>query len=356
MMLSLSVAAESQHRHRMQGGNRVFTLSRRNVMDAVIVIASAAALIGPLVTATVAGAAEFPTRAITLVVPYPAGGGVDAMARVVAQKLSDAFRQTVNVDNRGGGGGTIGTRAVARAAPDGYTLLLGHTGTISINPSLYAKLGMDPRKDFAPIGLVASMPVALLAHPSFPAKTAAEFIALAKKEPGKLNVGTSSVGTGGYMCAELFKAEAGIDIAIIPYKGTAPVMNDLLGGHVPIAFGVLPPALGNIEAGQLRAIAVTSKKRFSLLPDVPTFDESGMPGFEAVLHYGLLAPHGTPPEIVERLSAELRKLGNDPEVQKRIHLEGGDPLTSTPAEYADDIDREETKWSKLVQQLGLKVE
>lgn len=329
---------------------------RRGVSNAVIRIAAAIAFVSPLVANAVAHAADFPTRSITLVVPYPAGGGVDAMARVVAQKLSDAFRQTVNVDNRGGGGGTIGTRAVARAAPDGYTLLLGHTGTISINPSLYSKLGMDPRKDFAPIGLVASMPVALLAHPSFAAKTVADFIALARKEPGKLNVGTSSVGTGGYMCAELFKTEAGIDIAIIPYKGTAPVMNDLLGGHVPIAFGVLPPALGNIEAGQLRAIAVTSKKRFSLLPDVPTFHESGMPGFEAVLHYGLLAPSGTPPEIVEILSAELRKLGGDPEVQNRIHLEGGDPLSSTPAEYADDIDREEKKWSKLVHQLGLKVE
>jgi tripartite-type tricarboxylate transporter receptor subunit TctC len=301
-------------------------------------------------------AADFPTRAITLIVPYPAGGGVDAMARVVAQKLSDAFRQTVNVENRGGGGGSIGTRLVARAAPDGYTLLLGHTGTISINPSLYANLGMDPRKDFAPVGLVASMPVALLAHPSFPAKTVADLIALAKKDPGKLNIGTSAVGTGGYMCAELFKSEAGLDIALIPYKGTAPVMNDLLGGHVPVAFGVLPPALGNLEAGKLRAIAVTSKKRFSLLPDVPTFDESGMPGFEAVLHYGLLAPYGTPPEIVDRLSTELRKLGDDQEVQKRIHLEGGDPLTSTPAEYADDIDREEKQWSKLVRQLGLKVE
>jgi tripartite-type tricarboxylate transporter receptor subunit TctC len=329
---------------------------RRGVMNAVIILASAVAFAGPLLANAVAHAADFPTRTITLVVPYPAGGGVDAMARVVAQKLSDAFRQTVNVDNRGGGGGTVGTRAVARAAPDGYTLLLGHTGTLSINPSLYTKLNMDPRKDFAPIGLVASMPVALLAHPSFPAKTLADFIALAKKEPGKLNIGTSSVGTGGYMCAELFKVEAGIDIAIIPYKGTAPVMNDLLGGHVPIAFGVLPPALGNIAAGQLRAIAVTSKKRFSLLPDVPTFDESGMPGFEAVLHYGVLAPSGTPPDIVDLLSAELRKLGDDPEVQKRIHLEGGDPLSSTPAEYADDIDREEKKWSKLVQQLGLKVE
>ena len=234
--------------------------------------------------------------------------------------------------------------------------MLGHTGTLSINPSLYSKLGLDPRKDFAPIGLVASMPVALLAHPSFPARTVADVIALARKTPGTLNLGTSPVGTGGYMCAELFKAEAGVDIAIIPYKGTAPVMNDLLGGHVPIAFGVLPPALGNLEAGQLRAIAVTSKKRFSLLPDVPTFDESGMPGFEAVLHYGLLAPQGTPPEIIEILSAELRKLGSDPEMQKRIHLEGGDPLVSTPAEYADDIDREEKKWSKLVHQLGLKVE
>jgi tripartite-type tricarboxylate transporter receptor subunit TctC len=198
--------------------------------------------------------------------------------------------------------------------------------------------------------------VALLAHPSFPAKTVADLIALAKKDPGKLNIGTSAVGTGGYMCAELFKSEAGLDVALIPYKGTAPVMNDLLGGHVPVAFGVLPPALGNLAAGKLRAIAVTSKKRFSLLPDVPTFDESGMPGFEAVLHYGLLAPHGTPPEIVELLSAELRKLGNDEEVQKRIHLEGGDPLTSTPAEYADDIDRDEKRWSKLVRQLGLKVE
>ena len=303
-----------------------------------------------------ASAADYPTRPISIVVPYPAGGGVDAMARVVAQKLSEAFNQKVVVDNRGGGGGTIGTRAVARAEPDGYTLLLGHTGTISINPSLYVKLGLNPQKDFAPIGLVASMPVALLAHPSFPAKDIKEVIALAKKQPGKLNLGTSAVGTGGYMCAELFKSESGIDVAIIPYKGTAPVMNDLLGGHVPMAFGVLPPALGNLQAGKLRAIAVTSKKRFSLLPDVPTFDESGMPGFEAVLRYGLLAPAGTPKEIVDRLSVELRKLVSTEAVQNRIHLEGGDPLTSTPAEYAADIAAEDKKWGGLVRKLGLKVE
>jgi tripartite-type tricarboxylate transporter receptor subunit TctC len=215
---------------------------------------------------------------------------------------------------------------------------------------------MSPLKDFAPIGLVASMPVVLLANPSFPAKTVAEFIALAKKEPGKLNIGTSAVGTGGYMAAELFKSVAGIEATIIPYKGTAPVMNDLLGGHVAIAFGVLPPALGNIEAGKLRAVAVASPKRFSLLPNTPTFDETGLPGFEAVLHYGLLAPAGTPTEIVDKLNAELRKLADDKDVQQRIHMEGGDPLTSTPAEYIADIAAEEKKWGGLVRKLGLKVD
>ncbi len=313
-----------------------------------------AALFCLLAVAGGARAAAYPDRVVTLVVPYPPGGGVDAMARVVAAKLSDAFHQQVIVDNKPGAGGTLGTRLVAHAAPDGYTLLLGHTGTISINPSLYAHAGYDPRKDFAPIGLVASMPIALIAHPSFPAKSVADAIALAKKEPGKLNVGTSALGTGGYMTAEHFKSQAGVDVVIVPYKGSAPVINDLLGGHVPMAFSVLPPALGNIQAGKLRAIAVTSAKRFSLLPDVPTFDESGMPGFEAVLHYGLLAPAGTPKDIVDKLSVELRKLVDTEDVKKRIHFEGGDPLTSTPAEYAADIDKEEKKWSALVHKLKLK--
>jgi tripartite-type tricarboxylate transporter receptor subunit TctC len=301
-------------------------------------------------------AQDYPTRAITLVVPYPPGGGVDAMARVVAERMSTALGQQVLVDNRGGGGGLIGTRAVQKAAPDGYTLLLGHTGTISINPSLYANSGFDPRKDFTAIGLIASMPVVLLAHPSFPAKTIADVIALARRQQGNLNIGTSAVGTGGYMSAEYFKSAAGLDVTLIPYKGTAPVMNDLLGGHVPVAFGVIPPALGNLNAGKLRAIAVASPKRTPLLPDTPTFAESGLPGFEAVLHYGVLAPAGTPRPIVDRLNAELRKLAADEEVRKRIAAEGGDPLTSSPEEYARDIDQEETKWSTLIRKLNLKVE
>jgi tripartite-type tricarboxylate transporter receptor subunit TctC len=303
---------------------------------------------------TAVHAQNYPTRTINLIVPYPPGGGVDSMARIVAEKLSAALGQQVTVDNRGGGGGLIGTRAVQRAAPDGYTLLLGHTGTISINPSLYANAGFDPRKDFTAIGLIASMPVVLIANPSFPAKSIADLIALAKKD--KLNIGTSAVGTGGYMSAELFKSVAGIEANLIPYKGTAPVMNDLLGGHVPVAFGVIPPALGNLQSGALRAIAVASPKRTALLPDVPTFAESGLPNFEAVLHYGLLAPAGTPKPIVERLNAELQKLAADEEVKKRIHLEGGDPLTSSADEYAKDIDQEETKWSTLIKKLNLKVE
>jgi tripartite-type tricarboxylate transporter receptor subunit TctC len=301
-------------------------------------------------------AQDYPTRTITLVVPYPPAGGVDAMARIVAEKLSTALGQQVVVDNRGGGSGLVGTRAVVKAAPDGYTLFLGHTGTISINPSLYANAGYDPRKDFAAIGLIASMPVVLITHPSFPAKSVAEFIALAKREPGKLNVGTAPIGTGGYMTAEFFKAVAGIDVTIIPYKGTAPVMNDLLGGHVPVAFGVIPPALGNLQSGALRAIAVASATRTSLLPDVPTFGESGMPDFESVLHYGLLAPAGTPRPIIDKLNTALRALVDTDEVRKRITFEGGDPLTSTPDEYTADIDKEETKWSTLIRKLNLKVE
>jgi tripartite-type tricarboxylate transporter receptor subunit TctC len=303
-----------------------------------------------------ARAQDYPTRTVTLVVPYPPGGGVDALARIMADKLSAALGQQVIVDNRAGGSGLVGTRAFARSTPDGHTLFLGHTGSLSINPSLYANAGYDPRKDFAPIGLIAAMPVALIAHPSFPAKSVADVIALARKDPGKLNLGSSAVGTGSYLCSELFKAMAGVDMAIIPYKGTAALMNDLLGGHVPVAFGVLPPALGNIQAGTLRALAVTSSTRFSLLPNVPTVAESGLPGFEAVLRYGLLAPGGTPRAIIERLNKELRAAVGLDEVRKRIHSEGGDPLTSTPDEYAADIDREETKWATLIKKLNLKVE
>jgi tripartite-type tricarboxylate transporter receptor subunit TctC len=289
-------------------------------------------------------------------VPYPPGGGVDAMARIVADKLSAALGQQVVVDNRGGGSGLVGTRALIKSPPDGYTLFLGHTGSISINPTLYANSGFDPRKDFTAIGLVASMPVVLIAHPSFPAKTVGEMIALMKANPGKYNIGTSAVGTGGYLSAELFKSLTGVDAQIVPYKGTAGVMNDLLGGHVPVAFGVLPPAMGNLAAGTLRGIAMLDKQRFSLLPNIPTSHESGLPGFESVLHYGVLGPAGMPQPIVAKLNAAISAIAKTDDIKKRINNEGGDPLTSTPVEYAADIDQEERKWAALIKKLNLKVE
>jgi tripartite-type tricarboxylate transporter receptor subunit TctC len=303
-----------------------------------------------------AAADKNPLRPITLIVPFPAGGGVDAVARIVADKLATALGQPFVIDNRGGAAGVIGMRLAARAAPDGYTLVLAHTGSTSINPSLYANAGYDPRADFAPIGLIASTPVVLMAHPSFPAKSIAALIAMAKKEPGKINFGTPPPGTGGYLAAELFKSMAGAEMTIVPYKGTAALTTDLLGGHVPVGFNVIAPAMGSLRAGSLRAMAVAGPTRSSLFPDVPTVDESGLPGFEAVLHYGLLAPAGTPKDIITRLNTELRTLVAAPDVRERIAADGGDPLPSSPEQYAADIDREEAKWSVLIKRLNLKVE
>jgi tripartite-type tricarboxylate transporter receptor subunit TctC len=299
---------------------------------------------------------EYPTRTITLVVPFPAGGGVDTVARIVGEKLSIALRQQIVIDNRASGGAILGARVVARAVPDGYTLLLGHTGTISINPSLYANVGYDPRTDFAPIGLIATIPIGLVVHPSIPVKSVAELIALARREPGKLAIGTSVVGSGGYMAAELFKDAARVDMTIVPYKGTGPLANDSLGGHVPVSFNTLAPILSNILAGNLRALGVASTVRSTLLPQVPTIAETGLPGFEAVLRYGLLAPAGTPRDIVARLNRELRAAIELDDVKARIASDGGDVLVSTPEQYATDIDREERKWATLVRKLGLKVE
>lgn len=303
-----------------------------------------------------AGAQTYPTRPVTMIVPFPAGGGVDAVARIVAEKLSAGLGQQVVIDNRGGVAGVIGMRVAARAAPDGYTIVMSHTGITSINPTLYANPGYDARKDFTPIGLIASTPIVLMANTSFPISSVRDLIDLAKREPAKLNVGTPPPGTGSYLSAELFKAAAGIDFTIVTYKGTGPLTNDLLGGHIPVAFNVLAPAMGNLQSGNLRAIATAGPARMSLLPDVPTIAESGLPGFEAVLHYGLMAPAGTPVGVIARLNEELRRAVDDPDVNARILADGGDPLPSTSQEYAEDIDREAPKWSALIRKLGLKVD
>jgi tripartite-type tricarboxylate transporter receptor subunit TctC len=288
-----------------------------------------------------AHAQSYPSRPITLIVPYPPGGGVDAMGRMVAQKLSVALGQQVVIENRPGAGGVIGTRVAAKAAADGYTLLI----RVSVI-SLPANTGYDLNKDFAPVGLIASTPIVVMTHPSFPAKSLADVIALAKKEPGKVTMGTPPPPTINYFAAELFKSLTGAEMTIVSYKGTGPLTNDLVGGHVAVGLNTIPPAIGNIEAGRLRAIAVAALARSAALPDVPTAAESGLPGFEAVQYYGLLAPAGIPRPIVERLNKELRTMIESEEMTKRIVADGGDPIASTPEEYAANIEREEGKWAR----------
>ncbi|HEY7243152.1 MAG TPA: tripartite tricarboxylate transporter substrate binding protein [Xanthobacteraceae bacterium] len=298
-----------------------------------------------------AAAQVYPSRPVTLIVPYPAGGGVDTEGRVIAAKLTEALGQQVLVENRPGAGAVIGVRSAAKAAPDGYTLLMMVTG-MGVAPNA----GYDLAKDFAPIGTIASIPIVVMAHPSVPVKTIGDIIALAKKEPGTLTVGTPPPPTLNYFGAENFKAITKADITIVTYKGTGPLTNDLVGGHVKLAFNTLPPAIGNIQAGKLRAIAVAAPERLAAIPEVPTVSESGLPGFDIVQYYGLAAPAGTPRPIIERLNRELRTIVTSEDVRKRIVDDGGGPLAGTPEEYSANIAREEGKWAAIVQQLDLKLE
>jgi tripartite-type tricarboxylate transporter receptor subunit TctC len=311
---------------------------------------AALALTAMLFAVSLAGAADdYPNRPITLIVPYPAGGGVDTMGRLMGQKLSVALGQQVIIENRGGAGGMLGTRAAVKATPDGYTLVMTLTG-LSLGPNP----GYDFRKDLAPIGLIAFTPVLVAAHPSLPAHSLADVIALAKKDPGKLAIGSPPPPTMNYFAAELFKVVAGVDITIITYKGTGPLTTDLLGGHVRLAFTTIPATIGNVQAGTLRALAVTATKRAAVLPDVPTSAESGLPGFEAGFYYGMSAPAGTPRPIVERINKELRAAIASEDLKKRLVAEGTEPTPSTPEEYAANLEREEAKWAALIKQLGLK--
>jgi tripartite-type tricarboxylate transporter receptor subunit TctC len=302
-----------------------------------------------------ADAQAYPTRPITLVVPFPPGGGNDALGRIVAEKISKSIGQQIVVENRGGAGGTIATRAVARSAPDGYTILLAYTGTLAINPSLYPNPGYDPRKDFAPIGLIAGLPSVLVVHPSLQVRSVAEVIAFAKAQPGRINYAFVP-GTVGHITTELFADTAGIQITRIPYKGNGPAMTDLIGGHVSMMFLSIVPVLEHVRAGALRALAVTSAARSDLLPDVPTIAQSGVPGFSAVIHYGLLAPAGTPRDIITQLNAALVAALAADDVRARLAAEGAAPLPGTAQDYAADIDGEETMWGMLVRKLKLKVE
>ena len=302
-----------------------------------------------------ATAQDFPNRTITMIVPFPPGGGNDTMARIVATKLAAALGQQVVVDNRPGANGVIAMRTAARATPDGTTIVFANTSSTSINLALNPNAGYDTRKDFAPVGMFASTSIGIIANPSLPANNVTEFIALAKREPGKLSIGTSPPGSGSHLSAELFKARTGVDVTFVPYKGAAALNNDLIGGHILAVFSVLPASLGAIRAGALKVLAMTGSARIPILPDVPTVAET-IPGFEAVLRYGLLVPAGTPQPIVARLNNELQTLARSPEVVERINNEAGNAITSTAEEYAAEIAREDALWGPLIRGLNIKVE
>ena len=319
------------------------------------------AVLTALIAAVSAGAAPaaaqtYPSRPITLVVPFPPGGSATIIARIIADKMSEGLGQQIVVDNRGGAGGSIAARQVAKSAPDGATLLLAFTGTLAVSPLIFANVGYDPRKDFAGIGLIGMAPSVLAVHPSVPARSVADLIGIAKAEPGKIQYGSPGIGTTNHLAGELLAAMTGIRITHIPYKGTGPAITDLLGGHIAMMFAPIPAAHGNVSAGALRALGVTSLKRSSLWPDIPTVAETGLPGFEVVQRSALLAPAGTPRTIIERLNKELNAVLATDEVRRRLAVEGGEPVPGAPEEYAADIDREEMRWSKLVATIGLKGE
>jgi len=310
-----------------------------------------------IITSSGRASAEYPDRPIILVIPLPPGGTNDIMARAVSDKMSAALGQQIVIENRNAGGsGTVGTRQVAHAAPDGYTILLAYTSTLATGPNLYKNVGYDPHKDFAPIGLIASAPALLLVHKDLPAKTVGELIALMKNAKEPYQVGTPGIGTVNYLASVLFAQQAGVTVQQIPEKGSNPLITDMMGGFVKVGFNPIPVSRSALDGGFIRALAVTSAKHSTLMPDLPTLAESGLPGFDATLNYGLVAPTGTPRPIIDRLNKELRAALASEEVRKRIIFEGAEPEPTTPEEHAAVIDREETKWSAVIRAAGLKAE
>ena len=301
-------------------------------------------------------AQSYPERPITLVVPFAPGGSSSTAARSVADKMSETLGQQIVIDNRAGAGGTVATRAVAKAAPDGYTLLVVTSGTVGTSPALYANLGYDARKDLDPIGVIAATPNLLLVHPSFPARTLADLIKVGKQSTTPIQYGSPGVSTLNHLTGELLAQKAGIKLTHVPYKGAGPALNDLLGGHIPVLFSAIPNAHGHVLAGTVHALALTGATRSPLLPQVPTFAEAGVAGFDVPLRYGLAAPAGTPRAIIEKLNQALNAALASDEVGRRLAVEGAEPQPTTPEQLAASIDREVTMWSDLVKAAGIKPE
>jgi len=309
-----------------------------------------------LCTATLAGAQQFPAKPLHLIVPFPPGGGNDTVARAIAQQIGPDLGQPVVIDNRPGAGGSVGAELAAKAPADGHTLFLAGVGSHAVNPNLHAKLPYDPVKDFAPITLVASAPSVLVVNPAVPARTLAEFTSYARAHPGKLNYASNGNGSAAQLAAALYESMADVRMVHVPYKGIAPALTDLLSGEVQLMFGTIVALVPQIQAGKLRALAVTSRKRSSLLTDVPTLAESGLPDYEAGSWYGILAPAGTPREVIDRLHGAIVKALKQPDVAKRLAAEGAEVIGSTPDEFAAHIKAEIARVAAVVRAAGIRIE
>ncbi len=316
----------------------------------------AAAALAALLPLAGLAADAFPAKSIRFVVPYPPGGPLDTVARLLGQKVGERIGHPVVVENVPGAGGNIGAAAVARAAPDGYTILMGAVATHAINPSLYSSIPYAASRDFIAVTQVASTPNVLVVNPAVKATSVKEFIALAKSQPGKLNFGSGSTGSAGHLAGELFKSLAGVDMVHVPYKGAAAAMQDLIGGRVDLMFDNLASSLAQVKAGRVRALAVTTAKRSPLAPELPTIAESGLPGFDISTWFGIFVPAGTPPAAVERLHAEFAHALALPDVRDRLRSMGAEPVGNTPAEFAAFVKSEAAKYAKLVKASGARVD
>jgi len=321
-------------------------MKRRAALAAVAVLC-----LGP-----VAQAADFPAKPIKIVVPYAPGGGADSVARIVAKKASEGLGQAIVIENKGGAGAILGTEQVAKAESDGYTLLLGQSGPISINPAVYKSLPYDPVKDFVPITMTTGYPYVMVVNAELPAKTLKEFVALAKSKPGAMNYGSTGVGAANHLVAELFNSKAGIQMTHVPYRGTAPAVADLVGGQLSVVFADPVSALPHIKSGKLRALAVTSLERSPVAPEVPTVAESGYPDFEALAWHGILAPAKTPPAVIRKLNEELVKALSDPATRELLANQAMQPVGNTPEAFAAFIGKDIATWKAVAAAANVKVE